>query len=100
MRFIVVSLVFAFLGIGLAFIRRLRGWRYFIISFVVAVGGFLAVLWPELPLGATLATPEGPLAVFIYHLVPFLILFYLPLTAGYFVTRAVRRRFFHYARMI
>jgi hypothetical protein len=90
--FIVVSLVCVFLGAGLAFIPRLRGWSYFVVSLGISIGGFLTLTWPDLPLGATLASPEGPVAVAIYHLIPFLILFYVPIHAGYFATRLIRRR--------
>jgi hypothetical protein len=92
MRFLIVSLIFALFGIVLGFIQRLRGLRYFGASLIVSVVGFLMVTWPDLPFGATLASPEGPVAVAIYHLVPFLILFYLPINVGYFATRLIRRR--------
>jgi hypothetical protein len=50
----------------------------------VSVGGFIALLWRDLPLGATLTSPEGPLAVVIYHLVPFLCFSTFPFTLATF----------------
>ena len=76
----------------MGFIQRLRGLSYFIVSLIVSVIGFLVVTWPDLPFGATLASPQGPVAVAIYQLVPFLILFYVPINVGYFATRLIRRR--------
>jgi hypothetical protein len=66
-----------------------------IISVFISVAGFLAVVWPELPLGSQLSTPQGPVQMFIRHLIPFVVLFYLPLTIGYFTTRFIRRRCSH-----
>jgi hypothetical protein len=94
MKFILVSLIFAVIGVGFAFIPRLQGWRYFMVSLVVSVGGFLALFWSDLPFGAVLSTPQGPVAFSVGHLVPFIVLFYVPHSVGYFTTRFVQRRFF------
>ena len=91
-QLVVITAVFALLGVVLAFVRRLRGWSCFLASLIISVVGFLVVSWRDLPFGATLATPEGPGAVAIYHLVPFLVFYFAPLQIGYFVTRAIRSR--------
>jgi len=93
MNVVVIPLIFAALGVGFAFAARLRGFAYFGVSLAVSAGAFFLLFWRDLPFGSTLASPEGPPAVAVYQLFPFIVLFYVPLNVGYFLTRLIRRRY-------
>src|SRR6266478_6541390 len=99
-QLVITPLILALLGVGLAFVPRLRGVSYCITSLSISVAGFLVLFWRDLPFGTTLASPEGPLALAIYHLLPFFVLFFAPLCVGYFSTRSIRRRYSRDASVI